>query len=176
VLILREVLALSAAETAEQLETSASSVNSLLHRARQTMRSSYRPHVARPPDAATARLLRRYIGAWEAGDVKSLLTLLRRDAILEMPPIPAAATGHAAIQAFLSESILEGTPGRWRGVATEANGGPAIGLYQRDGDTFRFTGLQLLTIEESEIAVISAWMDDSLAGAFHLPNALSAND
>jgi hypothetical protein len=31
---------------------------------------------------------RRYVLAWEAGDVDALLDLLKRDAILEMPPIP----------------------------------------------------------------------------------------
>jgi RNA polymerase sigma-70 factor (ECF subfamily) len=176
VLILRDVLALSAAETATQLETSASSVNSLLHRARERMRATYRPQLSRPPDSATARLLRRYIGAWEAGDVSALLALLRRDAILEMPPIPSAAIGHAAIRAFLSDSILQGTPGQWRGVATEANGGPAVGLYERHGDDFRFTGLQLLALDGDQVAVVTAFMDGSLAGRFHLPSTLGESE
>jgi RNA polymerase sigma-70 factor (ECF subfamily) len=169
VLILRDVLALSAAEVAEQLESTVSSVNSLLHRARRTMRRAYHAHPPRVPDAAAAALLRHYIGAWEAGDVEALLALLRRDAILEMPPIPTAAIGPAAIRAFLAGSILDGTPGRWRGVGTEANGGPAVGLYQRDGDTYRFTGLQVLSVEGAHIRAITAWMDGSLADRFHLP-------
>ena len=169
VLILRDVLALSAAETAEQLETTVGSVNSLLHRARERVRASYRPQPPRPPDAATARLLRRYVEAWEANDVNALLALLTRDAILEMPPIPAAVSGPEAIRHFLAESILDGSPGRWHGVTTEANGGPAVGLYLRQGDTFRFTGLQLLTMGGDGIRRITAWMDDSLADRFHLP-------
>ena len=175
VLILRDVLALSAAETAEQLETSVSSVNSLLHRARQAMRAAYRPRRAAPPDAATARLLRAYIDAWEAGDVSALVALLRRDAILEMPPMPEAAIGHAAIRAFIAGSILDGTPGQWRGVATEANGGPAVGLYQRAGDEFAFTGLQLLSVDGGQVATITAWMDGALAPRFHLPLRLHGN-
>jgi RNA polymerase sigma-70 factor (ECF subfamily) len=172
VLILRDVLALSALEAADQLETTVSSVNSLLHRARRTLRTQYRPHPPRPPDAVTARLLRSYVHAWEAGDVDALLALLKRDAILEMPPIPTAAIGLAAIREFLSGSILDGRQSRWRGVTTEANGGPAVGLYQRDGDGYRFTGLQLLIIEGDRISSITAWMDDSLANRFHLPPSI----
>ena len=127
------------------------------------------PSAPRPPDAATASLLRRYVSAWEAGDINALLALLKHDAILEMPPIPSASVGHAAIRAFLAGSILDGTPGRWRGVSTEANGGPAVGLYQRDNDLYRFTGLQLLATDGDRITTITAYMDGSLAARFHLP-------
>jgi RNA polymerase sigma-70 factor (ECF subfamily) len=170
VLILRDVLALSAAEAADQLETTVSSVNSLLHRARRSLERDYHPTAApRPPDATTASLLRRYVLAWEAGDVDALLALLKRDAILEMPPIPSASIGHAAIRSFLAGSILDGRPDRWRGVTTEANGGPALGLYQREGDTYRFTGLQLLALDGDQIGRVTAYMDASLASRFHLP-------
>jgi RNA polymerase sigma-70 factor (ECF subfamily) len=176
VLILRDVLAMSAAEVADELETTVPSVNSLLHRARRTMRADYHPTSGpHPPDASTARILRSYLLAWEAGDVNALLALLKRDAILEMPPIPSASIGHAAIRAFLAGSILTGTPGQWRGVAREANGGPAIALYQRDADTYRFTGLQLLAIQGDEIATITAYMDSSLADRFHLPTRIPAS-
>ncbi|MGH2455404.1 MAG: RNA polymerase subunit sigma-70 [Candidatus Limnocylindria bacterium] len=174
VLILRDVLALRAAEVADQLETTVPSVNSLLHRARRTMEREYRPSAApRPPDASTARLLRRYVLAWEAGDIAALLALLKRDAVLEMPPIPSVSIGHAAIRAFLAGRILDGTQGRWRGVTTEANGGPAVGLYQREGDGYRFSGLQLLALDGDQIGIITAYMDASLAGRFHLPDALA---
>lgn len=173
VLILRDVLALSAAEAADQLETTVPSVNSLLHRARRTMKREYRPAARpRPPDASTASLLRRYVLAWEAGDVNALLRLLKRDAILEMPPIRSASIGHAAIRAFVEGSILDGRRGRWHGVTTEANGGPAVGLYQRDGEAYRFTGLQLLALDGDQIATITAYMDASLAPRFHLPSTL----
>jgi RNA polymerase sigma-70 factor, ECF subfamily len=170
VLILRDVLALRAQEVAEQLETTVPSVNSLLHRARRTMEREYRrAAVPRPPNASTARLLRRYVLAWEAGDITALLALLKRDAILEMPPIPSASIGHAAIRAFLAGRILDGTPGRWRGVTTEANGGPAVGLYQREGDTYRFSGLQLLSLDGDQVGRVTAYMDGSLAARFHIP-------
>ena len=108
-----------------------------------------------------------------ANDVDALLALLTRDAILEMPPIPAAVIGPDAIRRFLAESILDGTPGRWHGVTTEANGGPATGLYQREGDEFHFAGLQQITMHGERIGAITAWMDGTLAERFHLPTTVN---
>lgn len=173
VLILRDVLALRASETATSLDISVSAVNSLLHRARRTMSAGYKPSPAPDPQSAqTARLLRRYIAAWEANDIEALMATLKLDAKLEMPPIPIASVGHVAIRAFLTERIIDGLAGRWRAVTTEANGGPAVALYQRDGDHHRFTGIQLLTVDGEQIATVTAFMDSSLAARFHLPEKL----
>jgi RNA polymerase sigma-70 factor (ECF subfamily) len=168
------VLAVPAGEVADILELSVSSVNSLLHRGRRTLRDRYAPSARPAPDAKTAELLRRYVSAWEAGDVDALLRLLKADAVLEMPPIPVASVGHESIRAFLAADILDGMRGRWRGVTTEANGGPAVGLYQRDGGRHRFTGLQLIGADGYGIARVTAWMDPSLAQRFRLPAELPA--
>jgi RNA polymerase sigma-70 factor (ECF subfamily) len=174
VLILRDVLALSAAEVADHLEISVSSVNSLLHRARRTLRSGEAPRTApAPSDAEIATLLRRYLHAWEGGDVEALLATLRDDATLEMPPIAAAVVGHEAIGAFLADGILDGVPASWRGITIGANGGPAVALYVRDGDGHRFAGIQLLTVARGGIARITAYMDGNLARIFHLPTRLA---
>lgn len=174
VLILRDVLALRAAEVAELLDISVSSANSLLHRARRTMQHRYvRPVASVEPDSQTAGLLRRYIGAWQAGDVGALLEILKADALLEMPPIPSVAHGHAAIRAFLAPEILDGTPDRWHGVTTEANGGPAVALYRREDDRYRFTGLQLLVVDGGAVGRVTAYMDPELAGRFGLPAELA---
>lgn len=174
VLILRDVLTLSAAEAADQLGTSVSSVNSLLHRARRTMRSDYAPtSIPRPDDPTAADLLRRYLAAWETGDIDALLATLKADATLEMPPIPDASVGHAAIRAFLAGRILDGTPGQWRGMTIGANGGPAVALYQREADAYRFVGIQLLTIDAGRVCRVTAYMDPALATTFRLPVQLT---
>jgi RNA polymerase sigma-70 factor, ECF subfamily len=173
VLLLRDVLAMPASEAAATLELSVSSVNSLLHRSRRTLRARYAPPARPAPDAKTAELLRRYVNAWEAGDVDALLRLLKADAVLEMPPIPVASIGHDAIRAFLAGDILDGTRGRWHGVTTEANGGPAVALYQRDGGRHRFTGLQLIATDNGFIAKVTAYMDPTLAAGFQLPSDLA---
>jgi RNA polymerase sigma-70 factor (ECF subfamily) len=170
VLILRDVLALRATEVAAHLEITVSAANSLLHRARATMRERYdRPVTSAPDDPDIGRLLRRYVNAWESGDVDALLSTLKADATLEMPPIPTASVGLAAIRGFLAGSVLDGATDRWRGLTTEANGGPAIALYALDGDAYRFTGLQLLRIERDAIGTVTAYMDASLADRFRLP-------
>jgi RNA polymerase sigma-70 factor (ECF subfamily) len=175
VLILRDVLAMRASEAAGALDLSVSAVNSLLHRARARLRERYvAPSQARPPDAETAELLRHYIAAWEAGDVDALLRILKAEAVLEMPPLRSASIGHSAIRAFLAGEILDGTAGRWRGVTTEANGGPAVALYRRALDGYRFSGLQLIGVEKDGVARVTAYMDPSLAAHFHLPVGLPA--
>lgn len=175
VLILRDVLALHAAEVAEQLGVSVSAVNSLLHRARRTMVARYeRPAKPAAGDRQQTELLRRYVRAWESGDVDALLAILRADATLEMPPIPQASLGHAAIRAFLAGSILDGTPGRWRATTTGANGRPAVALYAREGEGYRFSGLQLLHVEGGAVATVTAYMDAALARRFGLPSQITA--
>ena len=91
VLILRDVLGWSALEVAELLDTSVPAVNSALQRARATLR---RPEV-QAGDAATATgeptadVLAQFVQAWEMADSARLTALLREDAILTMPPLPA---------------------------------------------------------------------------------------
>jgi RNA polymerase sigma-70 factor (ECF subfamily) len=171
---MRDVLAVRAKETAETLEISVSSVNSLLHRARQKLRGQYsRPSAGATTDPQAADLLRRYVGAWEAGDIEGLMGLLKAGTTLEMPPIRYAVIGVEAIRRFLAPAILDGTPYRWRALITEANGSAAIALYERLTSGYRFTGLQLITADGKRIATITAYMDASLAAGLHLPPAIT---
>ena len=173
VLLLRDVLAMRAAEVAEELGVTESAVTSLLHRARRTMESNgAQPGSLRPPDAATASLLRAYVTAWQSGDVDRLLALLKRDAILEMPPIAFAPMGHDAIRSFLAAGILDGTPDRWLGVPIAANGGPATAMYERGPDGDHFIGVHLLGIDGETIGVVTAFMDARLATRFEVPELL----
>src|SRR5207247_11036951 len=80
VLILREVLAWSAAETAELLGTSVASVNSALQRARATLgEGGGVPETATtdPLDEEQKALLARYVMAFEACDLAALAKLLQ---------------------------------------------------------------------------------------------------
>jgi RNA polymerase sigma-70 factor, ECF subfamily len=85
VLILRDVLRWKATEVAELLDTSVQSVNSLLQRARSTLRER---DVGEPLDTMDARqreLLARYVDAFERYDMESLTSLLYEDATWSMP-------------------------------------------------------------------------------------------
>jgi RNA polymerase sigma-70 factor, ECF subfamily len=78
VLLLREVLRWSASEVAELLDTTVPSVNSALQRARSTLATTRRPtDRLGPMDADQQALLERFVAAFRAHDVGSLVTLLQ---------------------------------------------------------------------------------------------------
>src|SRR3954451_371856 len=81
VLVLRDVLRWQASEVAELLETSVASVNSALQRARATL-GDLKLDQSGPAQAGgdEQELLERYVEAFEAYDIGSLVTLLKEDA------------------------------------------------------------------------------------------------
>jgi RNA polymerase sigma-70 factor (ECF subfamily) len=173
VLILRDVLAMPAAETAELLETSTASVNSALQRARSQLReASPSPDgLAEPDDADERDLLGRYMAAMAAMDTDALKRALREDALLQMPPFPAWFSGRDTIAAFMATVFARG--GEFRFVPTRANGQPAVGLYRRrDGAAYRFLHIQVFTLDADGIARIDGFHDKRLAAAFGLPAEL----
>jgi len=89
VLLLREVLAWSAADVAELLDTTVASVNSALQRARATMASldTSGGTSATSLDESERELLVRYVQAFEAYDIEALVRLLHEDASMSMPPL-----------------------------------------------------------------------------------------
>ncbi|BBE24408.1 DNA-directed RNA polymerase sigma-70 factor [Arthrobacter sp. MN05-02] len=109
-LILCEVLRWSAAEVATLLEVTTASINSALQRARKTM-AGFEPTTSMPlEDPAHKDLLARYLRAFEAYDMEVLVSLLRDDVVLSMPPFDLWLTGPADVHAwFVGEgSVCEG--------------------------------------------------------------------
>jgi RNA polymerase sigma-70 factor, ECF subfamily len=112
VLILRDVLGWRAAEAAALLGVSVPAANSALHRARGALAETYlRPGAASAATSARApgrvrSLLDRYVRAWEAADIAGLVSLLREDAVVTMPP-GLAIVGRAAIFEFLATSVFD---------------------------------------------------------------------
>ncbi|MCC9311253.1 sigma-70 family RNA polymerase sigma factor [Kitasatospora sp. RB6PN24] len=162
VLILREVLAWSAAETAELLGSSVASVNSALQRARATLADNGgvpESDTRKPLDEAQQALLARYVRAFEAFDIKALQSLLHEDAVLNMPPYRMWVRGVAE----LGEWWL-GPGSGCRGsrlVAVEANGTPAFAQYRpaEDGNGWTPWGITLLEITDGRIATMTNHMD-----------------
>lgn len=182
VLILRDVLDFSALETAEVLELTVSSVNSLLHRARKTLAENYQTKTAVKPltDEKTQWLLDRYVRAWKTADVDGLVALLKWDAIIAMPPSPSWYQGRKAIaefSAFSYFSIGGMFPGkaknRWRLLPVRANGSPAFAIYQRDDQNqYQAFGLQVLILQRGKISQIINFIDPALPPRFGLPKTL----
>ena len=173
VLILRDVLAMPAAEVAELLETTTASVNSALQRARAQLAdaSPSLDGLAEPSEAEERDLLDRYLAAFQAMDVEALTKTLREDALLQMPPFPAWFLGREVIGTFMSTVFARG--GSFRFTATRANGQPAIGVYRRRGDdAYRLLHIQLLTLDSRGIARIDGFHELDLHAAFGLPAVL----
>jgi RNA polymerase sigma-70 factor (ECF subfamily) len=172
VLILREVLRWSAAETAELLDTSVASVNSALQRARATIADT-QPTTEDAPatlETSEAELLDRYVAAFERYDIDSLVALLHEDATLSMPPFDLWLRGPEHIAAW-HLGPGHGCRGS-RLIATSANGMPAFGQYRPSGPggSFEPWALQVLEISDGRITGLNAFLDtDRLFPLFGLP-------
>jgi RNA polymerase sigma-70 factor (ECF subfamily) len=174
VLILREVLAWSAQEVAELLDTSVPSVNSALQRARATLSSVDAGEVHRPLDDEQRELLGRYVQAFEAYDLKALTALLHEDATLSMPPLPLWLRGHDDITAWMT-GTGNGCCGS-RLIATEANGMPAFAQYRPSltGPGHEPWALIVLQLSGGRIAAINNFLDtEHLFPLFGLPPRLA---
>jgi RNA polymerase sigma-70 factor (ECF subfamily) len=168
VLILREVLAWSAQEVAELLDTSVPSVNSALQRARATL-AVPAAEVHKPLDDEQKALLSRYVQAFEAYDITALTALLHEDATLSMPPLPLWLHGADDIAAWMlgTGSVCRGS----RLVPLVANGMPAFGQYHDGGDVP--WAVIVLEISDGRIAGINNFLDtDRLFPLFGLPERL----
>ena len=171
VLILRDVLAWRAAEVAELLGTTTAAVKSAWQRARARLEEAApaEDQVVEPVGADQRGLLDRYMAAFEAADVGTLIRLLREDAQWEMPPLPAWFAGREAIGRFL-ESQVFGAPRAWRMVATGANGQPAFAAYLRGPDgAYHAHAIQVLTVTAAGIERVVVFLDPGLFGTFGLP-------
>ena len=179
VLLLRDVMGWSAAETAGLLDSSVTSVNSTLLRARATIERRFpdgRPGALSAQDERQRELLDRYLRVWEAADVDGLVALLREDAVVAMPPWPHWYRGRDAIRAFFASIWPPGGPqaSHPRLVPTGANAQPAFVLY-RPGDrsgTLEAQGIEVLTIRQGAIADITNFRDPRVLARFDLLSAL----
>jgi RNA polymerase sigma-70 factor, ECF subfamily len=160
VLILREVLRWQASEVAELLDTTVQSVNSALQRARATIAATDPEDVsAATLDEEHARLLAKYVRAFEDYDMSALTSLLREDAVWNMPPYVLWLQTHEDVVKWcLGPGI--GCRGS-RLVPVEANGLPAFAQYKpsEDGRSLEPWSLQVLELAGGQIAGITFFLD-----------------
>ncbi len=136
VLILREVLGFSAAETAEALETTVASVNSALQRARKAVEEraperSQQATLRALGDDGLRSIVERYIDAMGRADVDAVVAMLAEDAAWSMPPLASWFGGIEQVRDFLERGPLSGE-WRWRHLPASANGQPAVAVYSWD--------------------------------------------
>jgi RNA polymerase sigma-70 factor (TIGR02960 family) len=169
VLVMREVLDWSAAETAAALDLTVAGVNSALQRARATL-DQHRPARERAElDPAETELLQGFIDAHERGDAEAAIALMREDIRVTMPPHPMVFDGIDAV-ARLARDGLGREHGEWRLVPTRANRLPAAANYLCEpGDTeFRAFKVDVLRVGGGKIAEVTTF-DAKLFPQFGLP-------
>ncbi|MFG2141618.1 sigma-70 family RNA polymerase sigma factor [Streptomyces sp. NPDC048650] len=164
VLILREVLAWSAAEVAELLGSSVAAVNSALQRARATLAADEEPP-ARPLDDDQRALLARYVDAFERFDMEALTALLHEDSTLSMPPYELWLRGPEEIVRWMRGAGC-GCAGSHL-VPLTANGRPAFGQYRADGTPW---AVQVIETADGRITGLHSFLDtERLFPLFGLP-------
>lgn len=177
VLILRDVLRWSAAEVAEALDTTAAAVNSALQRAHAQLASRGLTEETVETDLTPAQLqlLDRYVEAFWHKDIDTIVSLLRSEAVWEMPPFTTWYRGAANIGRLIGEKCPGGVHDMPM-LRTSANGQPAFGLYMRtaSGD-FEPFHLQVLELDGDEVTHVGAFFDVALFGRFGLPDRLPAD-
>ena len=174
VLVLRDVLGFPAAEVAEILDTTTTSVNSTLVRARNGFRPERTPDtVPLPRSRREADVVDRFVDAFHRGDVELVVALLTDDARLSMPPEPIECHGPRAIAAFLQERGFWGP--ELTLVPTRANGQPAFGYYRPDParPVARAGGLIVLTLAGDRIAHLTRFANTNTLARFGLPPTLT---
>jgi RNA polymerase sigma-70 factor, ECF subfamily len=168
-LVMRDVLAMPAAEVAAALDTSTAAVNSALQRARSAMRE-------RLPDRSQQRVLRdlgddavratvaAFVDAWERADVDAVVALLADDVAITMPPYGDWYAGRANVGSFFRRQPFR--PGRrWSCAATVANGQPAIEkrIWDEEVGAFLAHNLSVLTFDDhGDIQRMDAFLDPML--------------
>ena len=173
VLILRDVLGFSAAETAEILDATVISVNSSLRRARASVDASgsHPDRVSEPPQAEQRILIDRYMSAFLAADVERLKQLLADDVLMEMPPMLNWFVGRQNYGAFM-EWVFQAAGTDWQLTPIAANGQPGFAAYQRIGETYKLHTLQLFTVAPDGISRNSVFQDDEVFSFMRLPSEL----
>jgi RNA polymerase sigma-70 factor (ECF subfamily) len=159
------------------LDTTATSVNSLLRRARAAFESRLpaagRERAPLPNSRRERDVVGRFADAVEAGDVDTMVALLTDEAWLTMPPERWKYQGTDAIRVFLRDrEVRRGA--LLRLVPTRANGQPAFGCYLPDAqaEIARAYALFVLTLDGERISAITWFGDTSVFPQFGLPRTL----
>jgi RNA polymerase sigma-70 factor (ECF subfamily) len=170
VLILRDVLSFSAAETADLLESSVASVNSALQRARAGVPGPEKPGPAAESEEIK-QLLDDYVDAFEQYDMPRLTALLRQDAVQSMPPFPIWIQGSDEIVAWML-----GTGAECRGsrlIPFRANGCPAYAQYRSDGrGGYTPWSITVMETEQGKVSALHSFVFPELFPAYGFPVSL----
>lgn len=170
-LLLRDVVGLTAVETAAALGLSTAAVNSALHRARTQI-----AQIAPTEDGASTledpdrSLVDRLIAALEHTDIDALAQLLRADVELEMPPIPMWFVGLDSTLDVYTRYVFP-VPRRY--FPTSANSMPAVASYRLEPDGhYHAHNIMVLDARDGLLQHMCAFVDPTLFAGFGLPPSI----
>jgi RNA polymerase sigma-70 factor (ECF subfamily) len=174
VLILRDVLAFNAEETASVLQTTVAAANSALQRARARLDELSIADDSLADPGESLGPINAYVHAFERGDVDGIVKLLSDDVVLEMPPVNLWYRGTRDYRAFMNRVFSE-RGSSWRTVCTEANGQPAFAAYCRVSDAeFSLHTLQVFEIAAGRVRRNDVFADPRVLRCFGLAPTLPA--
>ena len=164
VLLLKDVVGWSAEEIASALELTVPSVNSALHRARETVKMP----ASRSGDPEP-EILRAYVRSWEEHDVDALVALLHDDLVFAMPPYATWFDNRVEFERFLRGSLFSK---RWAGgfrlLETRANDRVAFAFYHQG----RRSSIQVLDFTDDKVAQIVTFIGEPYFRGFDVPETV----
>ncbi|WP_433428741.1 sigma-70 family RNA polymerase sigma factor [Nonomuraea sp. CA-141351] len=177
-LLLFDVLGFSAAEIATMMNTSTTSVNSALARARKlTAQRASSPTqqqtLRKLGDAHVRKLVTGFAAALEQGDADALVALLTEDVTWSMPPLAHWYRGLEAVTDFALQVPMTRCPS-WRTLPTSANGQPAVAFYvgaDPAGPHLAWS-ITVLGLRGEHIAEIVSFLGPGHFASFALPASL----
>jgi RNA polymerase sigma-70 factor, ECF subfamily len=173
VLILCEVLRWQASEVAELLDTSVASINSALQRARATLAATQGEPLDPTVSPDQQELLAQYVDAFERYDIPALVTLLRDDVVLSMPPYDVWLRGPDEMAAWFVGPGIVCKDGRLLAVAV--NGTAGFGNYhQVQPGVWEPWGIQVIEVSGGKIAGHHNFLYPELFAEFGLPPRIEA--
>ncbi len=174
VLLLRDVLGWRTKEVASFFELTDQAVNSILKRARKEIQANSNKRQNKATPELIEQFQKRYISAWLNNDVTTLVSILKEDVVLNMPPLPCWYGGRDAVMQFFQMMPLDGqNANRWRAIPLSVNGQTAVVLYESltEASPYMLNSINVLDCDESGIFRIDNFLIDS---GQSLPNPINA--
>jgi RNA polymerase sigma-70 factor (ECF subfamily) len=180
-LLLRDVVGLSASETASALEASVEAVNSALFRARTAIGNRLGgsdPAAIAAHAEVDEKLLEQYVRAFEEANLDALVALFHEDMRTTMPPVPAWVAGRAANERFYRLMFGSIVPGQFRHLRIGANGQPALAFYRpaSPGAPHTLAAIQLVATRAGAIVAVDHFMLSEVYPLFGIPRELPLTD
>jgi RNA polymerase sigma-70 factor (ECF subfamily) len=150
------------------LGLSLSSVNSALHRARETVGK-----LGGKAEEPTPERLRIFMRAWEEHDLDALVALLREDVELAMPPYAVWFRGVEAVKAFFQTPRFAAF---WSAgvhpVPLHANGAPSFAFYRAAESSLTLHAIMVTRFRAGLVAEMTVFIGPTYFSSFHLPLAM----